>query len=346
MPDALGVQFRGAAEPVVVRGRQVAAALQHLLPALDGTRTVEDLAALCPPEVPHEAVTRILDLLESRGLLEDGVEEPAPQADPVLGRQLLFFGRKLGLLHHVPSAAEAQRRLGSARVLLVATGAFGAATLDLLSRSGCVPAQVIAWNDDGLIAESLEGDARMPRRLREIPTTSIDAVAHALRGFAGEADLVVTATRNAPEALPRALNRFCLDRDRPFLAANEHAEGFDIGPYVRPFDSPCYTCKELREASTHEHAIEEQLHEQHLAAERLAGKSRPFGELLAAATLGASLVMLEVTRILTGISPPVLLGAVLRASPLAGTFRLNRILRVPRCPDCHRGAGAPRPSDA
>jgi bacteriocin biosynthesis cyclodehydratase domain-containing protein len=155
---------------------------------------------------------------------------------------------------------------------------------------------------------------------------------------------LVSATRNAPAALFLAMNRIALSAGTPWLRANESATDLEIGPYVWPHQSACFTCLVMRRASTHEHAVEEELHERHLARERPAGETAPRGELLVAACAGAALVALEVERILTAVAPPASLNAVVRFELLAGTLETHPLLRVPRCPDCSLVAAAAEPA--
>jgi bacteriocin biosynthesis cyclodehydratase domain-containing protein len=347
MPDGLGIQFRGAGTPVMLRGNEAAAAFAFLAERLDGTRTVEDLLIAGPsPQVSHASILRMLLLLHTKGLLAGGAPSgPAPggrgdrdeRPDP-LGRQLLFWGRKLGRTGSGGSAAEVQRRLGASRLVLVGTGLFGAATFDLLARSGCRDIRVLGWDDDGLLADSLAGGPAPPRQFLRLPTTSPDDLAAHLRPWAGDADLLVTATRNAPAALFRSVNRVGLDSRCPWLCANEDAAKFDVGPYIRPWESACYVCLELRQASLQDFAIEEQLYQEHLAIPRPPGGGVPRGEAVVTATLAASLVALEAVKIITGVAAPALLNRALAVEPLSGAISANRILRVPRCPDCFPGA--------
>jgi bacteriocin biosynthesis cyclodehydratase domain-containing protein len=341
MPDGLGVQVRGAETPVMVRGRQADAAMEFLLQALDGTRTVAHLLEECPPNVSRGALLQTLLLLHFKGLLirpEASVQERTGAADEGMRRQLLFWGRKLGVTLSAASAGEIQRRLETSRLVLVGTGLFGAATYDVLVRSGCGWIDVIAWDDSGMMLETLASGPAPPAQAVRLPSTSVDDALAAVRGLARDVDLIVTATRNAPADLFHAINRLSLAQGCPWLRANDDGTQFEIGPYVRPYGSACFRCMDLRQASTQSFAIEEHLYEQHLARQRPAGETPPFGEAVPVAVLGASLVAGEVVRILTNVAAPTLVNAVLTVNPLNGSFETNAILRVPRCPDCSRGA--------
>lgn len=339
MPDGLGIQFRGGLQPVIVRGHLAEATLDFLLPRLDGSRTLDDLRSEATDAVPEETILRTLVLLHTRGLLADDTEAARGGAtgDEVLERQLLYWGRHLDLTRSAHSADEAQRRLATTNVVLVGTGLFGVGTYDLLVRSGAATPRVIAWDDDGLLARTLAASPRPPREIVSPETTAVDTVAGHLRDRAGEVDLVLTATRDAPVALFHAINRACLASATPWLRGNADGSRFDLGPYVLPYESGCYRCMELRQASMRDFAIEEHLYQEHLAMERAAGERGMTGESVWAATLAASILVGETIRVATGLAAPTLVDTVVQLSPLPGMLQPNHFRRVPRCPDCYRG---------
>jgi len=204
MPDGLGIQFRGGEIPVIIRGSRANDALAFLLPRLDGTRTLEALLTECPSELPRPTLLRTLSLLHSKGLLT-GAESPSPGpgTDDILRRQMLFWGRHLDLSRNASSAAEVQRRLATARLVLVGTGIFGIAAYDLLTRSGCREVRALDWNDEGLFNETLMDSPTPPREMVHLSATSVDAAAAQLRTWAEDTDFLVTATCDAPAVLFR-----------------------------------------------------------------------------------------------------------------------------------------------
>lgn len=350
LPDGLGIQFRSGESPVTFRGAGTDRVLEFLLPRLTGSSRVEDLVADCPADVPQSTLVKTLSLLHTKGLLADADAEqvgtgwsgvvPAT-ADQILHRQLLFWGRHVDVTRAARSARDVQDRLAGCRVGLVATGTFGAVTHDLLVRTGCRDLCVLAWDDDGGLLETAALAPVAPRETVRLTTTSPLEVAEPLRRWMDELDLVITATRNAPAELFRIVNRICLQRSMRWLRANVDATRIEVGPFVYPFSSACFTCLELRERSMHESAIEEHLYQEDLAQARPAGATPPLGEALFCATLGASVLVGEVVRVATGLAPPTLLNAVMTILPVTGTFERNGVLRVPRCPECYRGAVPP-----
>jgi thiazole/oxazole-forming peptide maturase SagC family component len=166
---------------------------------------------------------------------------------------------------------------------------------------------------------------------------SVEAAGRTLRAWVPFADLVITATRNGCAKLFREVNKLSLEHRRPWLRGNFDGSDLEVGPYVNPYNSSCYRCLELREASAMDAAIEERIYQDRLANEDLAGKQAPLGEALFTATLGASILVGEVIRIITNIAPPTLLDHVLQVSTVTGTMETTQILRLPRCPECYQG---------
>ncbi|MGH7102642.1 MAG: TOMM precursor leader peptide-binding protein [Acetobacteraceae bacterium] len=342
MPDGLGFQFRGLEAPIILRGESAGAVVAHLRAALDGRLTREEVVRAGPPSVPATAFVRALLLLHSKGLLvaaDPPPSRPAVSLDgATLSRQLLYWGRHLGITRSAGSAPEIERRLEMARLILIGGGMFGAATCDLLGRSGFRHLEVLGWNDDGAIEQSVGLSPQGPIGFRRMPTTAIDPALKLLRDWIGSADLLVTATTDAPARLFEGINELALMAARPWLYGNADGSALDIGPLVLPYETGCFACLDLRRKSAREFAFENEFHEERLATERDAARRVLAGEAVWPASLGASLLVGEACRLITGLAPPTLTDTMLQVLPVTGTMEWNRFNRVPRCPACYRGA--------
>jgi bacteriocin biosynthesis cyclodehydratase domain-containing protein len=345
LPEGLGVQLRGAATPVLLRGRHALRVFAYLSAKMDGSQTLEGLYNGRPPDLPGRVLLKALRLLHVKGLVVGGNEaRPGPAVpegfvDGVTCRQLLFWGRNLGSTAYHHSAVEVRDVLASSQVALIATGLLGVCTFDLVVRSGCGNLSVTDWDDDGLLRESLRGSLVTP--VRYAHSGGMDEVVTNLRDWLSFSDLVVVATRNAPSSLLLRVNRLCLRREVPLLLCNESSGRFEIGPLVLPYRSACYRCLQLRRESVTTFPIDHMLYELHLAVPRPTGRGLPHGEWLPAATWVASSLSAEVVRWLTKIAAPQLVDHVLQYSPLSGSQEMHRVLRVPRCPDCQPGSRLP-----
>lgn len=346
MPDGLGIQVRGSKSPVVLRGR-LFAEIDSWLRLLDGSRTLEDLLDSCPDETAKNKAANLLLTLFRRGLLAPGQAPPAglnrlngvagtQEGDEVLRRQMLLWGRKISIAGNDTFAEEVQHKLLSTNIALIGSGIFGTTTFDVLNRSGCTNIQVADWSNDGLMASSVCAALDIKDNVVPRLANSIDEATSWLRKVLPNVDLLVTATRNAPESLFQAVNALCLGHKCQWLRGNDDSSNIEIGPFVAPFRSACFACYALRRTSTAEYAIEEELYQQHLADDAALLHKVGQGESISHATASGAVLAGEVVRIITMISPPAALNAVLTVT-FGGTFELSKFMRVPRCPECYRG---------
>ncbi|PPG95415.1 hypothetical protein C5C22_05950 [Rathayibacter rathayi] len=128
------VLVEGGPSRQLLGGRSASAVLGRLLPLLDGSRSVQELAVATDrtPQDTHSAVA----LLYASGLLEDAQDAPdVADADPAA---LAFYSRSIDSTRINASGAEALQRLRARRVLVVAgptaTG-LAAALVDELRRT-------------------------------------------------------------------------------------------------------------------------------------------------------------------------------------------------------------------
>lgn len=326
MPDGLGIQLRGGPANVVLRGTLASALAPWLLSRLDGEKTVEDVIASRPRDFCEKDVLDVLLQLHFKGLLIDGARQPdpLPSKNP-LPKQLLFWERKIGATRANESASELQNKLASSRVLLVGNGYFGAAAAHILKSAGFGNLCIMAWESDEFDDSQSEFHA-IEKDLDRL----LDLLDKQLPG----ADLLITALRNFPHQISSLINRSVILHGTGWLRGEESTIGTEIGPFVDPGDSPCYTCMHLRRRSSDELPIEEKLYQDRLAAQT--AEPRLTGESIAHATTSGAYLCDEAIRIITSIHSPVTLAAVVTIG-FDGCLRHDSFLRIPRCNDCYRG---------
>jgi bacteriocin biosynthesis cyclodehydratase domain-containing protein len=348
MPDGLGIQFRGAETPVLLRGREIGPVVAYLRQVMDGSRSVGDLLRGAPVGVARASLVRALLVMHSKGVLtaaetaaSRSIAADVGPGDEQGHRELLFWGRQLSITRSAATPAEVVRRFAAARLVVVGAGMFGSVTVDLLRRSGAANVQMLCYQDEPEIArvpgDPAPGDSAGPNGGVRTSVGSSEEVLGLLRDYLPNTDLLITATCDAPRALFRDINDLSMSTMVPWLRANSDGSAFDLGPLVLPHDSGCFTCLELRTQSAQDLAIEEELYQERLA-DRPASMGGPLlGEAVWVSTLAAGVLVGEAFRFLTGIAPATLTDSVLRLLPVTGTFEHNSYLRVPRCPSCYRG---------
>lgn len=334
MPDGLGIQVRGGEQTFVLRGPLVESVIPWVMKAVDGNRTVEELIANRPETISASEASQALLIVFKRGLIQEAEGKPVPE-DGFLAKQKLFLGRNLGTTRKNANSEEAVAKIANKNVLLLGSGLFGALTLEAFLRSGCQNIVSLDWEADEFLTSAYPqeqfGSVIVERKTLG---QSIDKAAKELRHAVAAVDMVVTATRNAPQQLFEIINQICIEHQRKWIRANDTSDGIEIGPYVEPFYSACFSCMIARQACSLDQAIEEELYQQHIAEKPVLDALK--GESIAAATAAAGHLCGEVIRVLTEIHKPAMEGTVLTIGVNGGTST-HRFRRVPRCVDCYKG---------
>ena len=218
-----------------LRGVDLPAFAERVIPLLDGSREqAEVLRAL--PQYSAQSVTRLLDLLVSRGVIEVVSEDPAPSR----GADLRRFLRGLS-----PEGTEHYRRLQASRVLLVGLEAWGASTAMELGAAGVRALGLAEAKTSGasrrdalaaLLAERAPGSS--------VVTFADDAPEEVVFGSVSAPwDLAVVAL---PSPCPRAsIERIARGLHRAHLRSlwcEVSPRGVLLGPLVTPGEAACRVC--------------------------------------------------------------------------------------------------------
>ena len=214
---------------------------------LDGTRERAQVVAQAEAAgSPPERTEKLLDLLDSAGLLEDAAADLGPLArlDRVERERLTADVASLALVRG-DGGLPAVRHRADARVLVVGAGRVGAPLAQLLATSGVGAVDVL---DE---APATAGDAGVGAlELRDVGRSRGEAARERLRSAAPSApggplprvDLVVLAPCR-PEQLEDA--RSVVPPATPHLLAEVRETVGVVGPLVLPGRSACLTCLDL-----------------------------------------------------------------------------------------------------
>lgn len=336
MPDGLGLQIRGGEQTIVLRGPLVELVVPWVLESVDGTKTVEELIASRPKTISAQEAAQGLLIAFKRGLIQkaEGAKSASSSDDPFADKQKTFFARNIGSTRSNANSEEAQARVASKRVLLLGNGLLGALTLEALIRSGCRNVVLFDWGVDEFLSSAFPAKEFEAVQETKSLNQSLELASKELRQAVPTVDLVVTATRNAPQSLFEFINQLCIENQRKWLRGNDTTDGVEVGPFVEPFYSACFTCMIARQACSLEQAIEEELYQDHISGEPVTDKLH--GESIATSSAAAGHLSGEVIRVLTEIHKPTLDGTVLSIG-VNGNLSTHRFKRVPRCSDCYNG---------
>jgi bacteriocin biosynthesis cyclodehydratase domain-containing protein len=281
-----------------VQGRSVPVLVDHLLPLVDGARSVGAIQEHLADRIAARPLAELLEALVRHGLLRDVSEAPAlSDAERAEHREILAL---LSRFSERPEALLAGLR--AARVLVVCDSPWGADVAGALRESAV---GTVRWLESGEALEAEVAAATLVVGLQD-------------GDFTGA-------------ALLAALNRACVALGRGLLHARLtlDAEGF-LGPLYEP-GGACLECLRLRirnnlQAGREVGLAERRVEQGQLAVERLA--YAPFRRQLAA------MVALEVVKQLTAVEPSALYCRCRIVDLMTHESQLHTVLRHPACGAC------------
>jgi bacteriocin biosynthesis cyclodehydratase domain-containing protein len=314
-----------------------------LLDGLDGSRTLDGLAAL-HPELTADEVTGTLDQLGELGLIEDAAADSdwlsAADQDRY-DRQLEYFGELAG--GRVDRAA-CQARLREARVVVIGLGGLGAWALWSLAAAGV--GQLVGVDGDAVERSNLnrqtlyrEQDVGRPKALVTARTIaafnsgiSFEPVARRLgsprevAAVVRGADFVIEAADWPPYRLSRWVNASCADAGVPHVGASQFPPLVRVGPTFLPGRRGCLGC--LEESARRRDPLFDELADWRQHSDTLAATFAPACSLIGGVLSG------DVIHHLTGLAEPATLGASLVIDIRTFEQRRLPVDPVPGCPVC------------
>jgi bacteriocin biosynthesis cyclodehydratase domain-containing protein len=348
-PDRMLI--KGGTSTVVLSGPSVQDVASVILPAMDGSRTMEQIVAefeWIEPSVVFQAI----DLFQENGLLEDAASDPPAGVNGATRRyryQTTYWLSLCGDRHQY------QKQLAAATVAIFGLGGVGTDVALSLAAAGVGrlvlfdPGPVTA--EDALFghperfvgqprtvalrARLLERNPATTVRIAESDSPTPDAVPAILRGadlglFCSDAS---STSGNDYESLAvcEMLNAASLASRIPWTrAVVDHHQGV-VGPSVIPYETACLTCFRLRLRSNMAFNEDAVAYDRYLANPDSTVAPAILGPF---ATLVASYAAIESVKLLTRFARPNSAGAFVALNSLTGEFTRHDVLRLPRCPDC------------
>src|SRR5205807_2191613 len=251
--------FTSERRRLVVRGHSFREFLAHVVPLLDGTRTLEEIQDEVADVFEPQDVADSIALLAQHQIIEDAERMPVrAEVQERMEPQLNYLRE----LH--PAPAEVLERLAAATVSVVGTGALGAVAAAALAAAGigrvrCVDSLSVTVTDPFLAQLFSLDDVGSPRvdvvrrRILAVnPATTVELVAdeladeNAVRDAVAGSTFVLGCIDPGLSSLTYRLNRACLAERIPWCGGRVTAFEGLVGPTVIPYESACYLCYQMR----------------------------------------------------------------------------------------------------
>lgn len=244
-----------------------------------------------------------------------------------------------------------QERVSQARIGLIGLGRVGSQLARLLTIVGALN---ITGIDEGSVDETLRytdawyfevdrGELRTQALGRNLftlnPQTRFSSLATSLDDLERDIfpdeffsmDVIIVASDQHRPNLYERINNRCVQAGIPWTSYRPGWTGLtvEIGPTVLPKVTACYECYQQRRRSN----LANPKHDDMLAA-ALKTQTSPLLNLQITPCL--SLFCYEILRLLSGITQPRTLGAILEFDINTSELIRHSLLKVPRCPACRR----------
>lgn len=261
-PDKAGEEVLYFVSPnrrVKLKGYSFREFVQHVVPLLDGRRSVAEIHTKVSDLFAAEDLVTCLDLLSENSLLEDASAWNLDEATQERLRP------QLNLFHDLsPRPWDLQQRLQNAKVTLFGLTGPGVAVARSLVAAGLGTLRCV---DDGVVAPAdlyfspefqsadcgaLRCDALQRHLASEATAPTVQTVTTPLTDdqmveqVVSGSDFIVNCIDEGNLSLVYKLNRACLRTKTPWISIA--SSGFEIvlGPTVYPGETACYVCYRMR----------------------------------------------------------------------------------------------------
>lgn len=332
---AEGVLLSRGLTQIRLTGRGAFDLVQDVLTALQppGHTRAELLAGVAGPE--RAKLNQLLNLLVARRLVVPADDIPSDvlriaseRFEPDKAEDVFFWD--FGL-----NAADVRARFAEQRVHIAGVNRVALALAQALAESGFTDLSLVdapllrnlSLFDDGgaLLPEALAADG--PPVLAEPDwRASVEAAANRLPS------ILIVASDFGGKALLRPWNEWAVGAGVPFFPVVLQQLVGSIGPFVQPFETPCYECVRGRENSNMDDPATQRALESMAFEGQFATGAHPLMPQLI-----AQHAAFELTKLLSGIGKgPV--GRLITVNPLDCDVSEHRILKLPFCPVCGTNA--------
>lgn len=220
IPLAEGLLVEGTDEQQLLRGQATKTLLPRLLPLLDGTRTIAQLATELNDVAPGH-IQQAIALLYTRGLLEDAAADPVMEAQQIDPHLLAFFRRHVDTTRVNRSALQAAERLQNSAVVVYGVGHE--------TQRGQLAEQLRSAGIGSVTEAELGSALQFPTRYK-----------HQL--------VVVLVVGDDDEAALTQLDEQCAQLGVAWLRVAVTNEAADLGPYFERGETACYRCFRIADA--------------------------------------------------------------------------------------------------
>ncbi len=340
------VLVRTASRTILLSGEFVASQFPVLLGQLDGSHTLEQLAATLD-ENARPQLEQFLSIMLEKGILcEEGT--CSATTPPLTTPKPNSHGQAYWDLY---GGAENETRtaLWSSTVVISNLGGIGTSVARALASSGIGnlvlvdPARVTesdhlfgypARNIGAFRAATIAAQLAEEYLVNVTPISeSIDDISN-WNEIVGKAHIVALCSDNMSLAGYEKTNEACVRAETRWISARIDRARAIIGPFVVPQQTACFACFELRQRANSEHPDDHSAMYKHWKQVAACPSNWPF--IGPFGSIVGNYLALDILRVLGGKHLSAAHGRLLYLDLHGFETQFHEILKIPRCPVCSR----------
>lgn len=332
-PYGLGIQFRGGPRKVVLKGKGHEAIFNELIKYLNGSYELDTIFSLMTSSFSMNDVASLLRTLHINGLLVDDIEVESQEEKK---SSVEYYNRIVSKTGFKKSGIEVVEAIGHSRVFFIVTK-------DLISPM-LLYIEAVGLRNVGLLSLDLsEKELNNYFDTKDHPRitfwhSALDfdskKTLETIYNYVDNYNLIVTSLNNASRDFLLSINRIGLMKDKPMFFLNRLVNSFEVGPYILPNRSSCYSCCVLRKNSYNNDSLFENIYQDGLTKNGKSIDTSILGWDEVSSFTAFGFLISDLVRSITGIDAPKLLNRIIDYNTLVGSFVESNVIRVPACPQC------------
>lgn len=335
IPYGAGIYIKGAVTPIIIKGAKAGKILDFISDCFNRSKTLPEIFREERNDFSLEELILVLKKIHAYGLITDRkniAREDLPASDSIRQKQLSYWGRKLGANGYLENPAQVQESLQRRSILLIGNDLLFATFLDTLAISGFsrIDAVEISYSGNSVVPDNFNCFVSTRRvssgeDYHGLLTHLYDAV--------DNATFVILALRRYSQKLISDINNICIKKNVEFIPIYEDGSKIEVGPYIIPARSACYSCYDIRKRSIADVGLFDFIINSGPAFSF--DESKLQGEDINSYRVVSSYVAIELTKIFSNYATSTLSNSVFRFDPVEGTFSSSSILKAANCTVCN-----------
>lgn len=341
-PNGLGIQFRGGAEKIVVRGRRAIVIWDIIRPLLDGNNSLDDILSIVErhQNLSVSEIAMFLKTLHCYHLLYDknqAVEYNIGEKPIDNSQQTNFYKRIFPLIGSNKSVQQICEKIEETSILLIINQELLPIVLQCLFHSGFRNMGIILLKnrEDNCLYSKNDIDLFNIMTFRVIDSYDEDEIRQLLSVLIVDYNYILPIINNPNPFFLAEIVRMCNIQNRPMLSVAIMENSYEVGPLFYPHsDTSCAICRTLRKQSFQKNSVYDYLYSKDLLGKKVLYNSEIKGFDIQAVSIVTNIAVSQIKSSTARVTRPSLINKVICFDPLSLKVSEEEVIKVSGCPFC------------